>query len=48
MDPGPWVDGFVTLWHEIGKWACLTAGAMALIWKALDAWGKRKPPPPQE
>lgn len=39
---GQLADAIIKLWHEIGWWSLGGAAVVALVWKALDAWGKRK------
>jgi len=34
-------DAVIKIGREFGLWAILLAGGLAVVWKALDAWGKR-------
>jgi hypothetical protein len=42
MDWNAAADAVIKLWREIGVWACGGLALAALLWKGLDAWGKRK------
>lgn len=41
MDWNALADAVIKVWNGIGWWACLIGGGLIIIWKALDAWGKK-------
>jgi hypothetical protein len=43
--PDPWVELAREVWKDMlsfGPWAVVCVGVGVIVWKWLDAWGKRK------